>query len=216
MGQTVGLAADADAARRFLAQSNNDAASAAHFVGRPKIANVGADGQIQRARRQLAVSTEEVSDRDAQQHMRRTSIIESMFQDMAVRLAAGPSARILSITWEEFHKLFKEYADAARQGRARDCAFQPLSSYAHKKIGRPIIEREVGVLQLSMTEGKIVQLQDRGPGDHGEKYFVVGIDFAKGKDETVKMYACTSCGVLLAPCEHMPADAEGFDVKEPS
>lgn len=163
----VGTATTSEEAHRRVALAQDQKSHLKFFQGRPTIAADLAGAKL--------------DDRAAKQSMRRID----QFQKMADRVLAQRTAvntaspGIVSVRWEEFDVMHREYQDAQRQGRHRDFPFQPLSSYANRlqrpdgRVIRPIFQNEVGVFTDRDGVSKICVLQDRGPGDHGEKYFQV-------------------------------------------
>lgn len=112
--------------------------------------------------------------RDAKQRMKRQDKLEQQIAQLAIdRVSPGAHPNVKTITDNEFLAHQREYADASRQGRQRECDFQPLNSYVHKlvtkggKIIRPVLAGEVGMigstiltLQQGYGTGNLVTVSD--------------------------------------------------------
>lgn len=120
------------------------------------------------------------------QQQRRSEAFEKLLTNVMTgpRVEPGGGPDFARVTWEEFETMHKEYQDAAKQNKAKDFEFQPLSAYIHKivqrhddgsvkRVIRQPFKNEAGVLTLRDGTTKIVILKDQGPGDIGEKYFQV-------------------------------------------
>lgn len=186
-GVVVGYARNEEEANRYIANAGNDASSRAFFEKKhgPKLFGATADEVVGRAVGNGIVSE---SASESRQHMRRIERFREVFDQFLIdRARASHGPNLLRVTWEEFSTMHREYQDAAKAGEGKDFPFQPLSTYATKLVRegkrpiRPLLEGEVGVWTNRNGEAKIILLQDRGPGDVGEKYFAVPGNYPGGK-----------------------------------
>lgn len=107
--------------------------------------------------------------RQDRQKLKRKEAVERQVQQMVGdRVDPGPSAGVRQVKDEQYMDLQRTYLQAAKEGRAKDCEFQPVSAYQHKVVrARPILKGEVGILNgtiLVLEEGygagTLVQVSD--------------------------------------------------------
>lgn len=170
--ETVGYAADVNAANEYIRRSLDGSSHKGFFDKRKK----RLVGNVEAAKaQQLGEQFSEETPQEARQSMRRQEAFRAMFDDMlAARQAPGGGPAFLYVTWEEFANMHREYQDAVKadDGSHKRFPFQPLSAYAQKirRIRQPF-QNEMGVWENRAGESKYVILRDRGPGDVGDKVF---------------------------------------------
>lgn len=186
-GTVIGYARTVEDADAFIAEYGDDSRSLDFFMKR--------DGKqfTKTIAQAVGKAMVEETPREARQHMRRLEAFRSMFDTMLLeRVTAGPSPNVIYITWEEFQKMHKEYAEAFSVNEHKTFPFQPLSAYGGKlkREGKPPIRHlfagEVGVWTNRDGQGKICVLKDQGPGDVGGKYFQVPKVYESDKSKSDK------------------------------
>lgn len=143
-----------------------------------------------------AMQYAEQDEHEVRQGMRRLRAFERLFGETMLKRAVGSHGpNVKTITFEEYRKIHAEYQQcyneeqaALKSGRqpderAKDFSFQPLASYAHKLVKqrpdgsirkiRDPLQNEVGFWTDRDGNGWIMVLQNKGPGDLGEKYHQV-------------------------------------------
>lgn len=99
----------------------------------------------------------------ARHAMKRQEALQRQLEQLVIDRVSPPAgANIVKIKDEEFFARNEEYQAAAREGRGKECDFQPISTYQHKLVTksgkqiRPIFKGEVGMLKdkiLVLEEG---------------------------------------------------------------
>ena len=86
------------------------------------------------------------------QDFKRQKILERKLNHMVVDMVMPCGPNVETVKDEKFMSLMAEYQLAVKKGEAKNCDFQPLSTYQHKlttKSGaviRPVFQGEVGMM----------------------------------------------------------------------
>lgn len=106
---------------------------------------------------------------DVKQELRRQQVLSDAFiRHLTERAEPGASSDVLRITWEEYMKIRTDEEFESFAAYSTDLLFYPLRPGEIQRQPRPRALRPVLTNEVGIWKGRILVLQDRGPGDPGE------------------------------------------------